>query len=285
MEFVGGQAIVEGVLIKGGNKVAIACRNPKGEIVVKERTHKSVTKKFKFLNLPFIRGPIILAETMVLGLQALNYSANVSVEEEDKEDNFSTATMILTLLFSLAMALFLFKFLPLGAAQMAFNWHAIFQNRYVFNVTEGLVKIGILVAYITAIGYMPDVRRVFQYHGAEHKVVNAYENKDLENAKKYGTIHVRCGTSFILFVLSLSIIVYILLPIDISFMAKYGLRLALLPFVAGIGYELIRISPKYEKYAWFNAAISPGLWLQKLTTREPDEKQLEVALTAIKKVI
>jgi uncharacterized protein YqhQ len=285
MDTVGGQAVIEGVLIKNGNKVATAVRDPQGNIKIKEETHKSVTKKNKLLGLPFIRGPIILAETMVLGLKALNYSANVSVEEEGEEDKLGTATMILTLLFSLAVALFLFKFLPLGAAEMASQWHQLFQGKYLYNLTEGIVKIGILILYITAIGFMPDVRRVFQYHGAEHKVVNAYENSDLENAKKYGTLHVRCGTSFILFVLSLSIIVYLIIPVDLSFWAKYGIRLLLLPVIAGIGFELIKISPQYEKYWWFNAVISPGLWLQKLTTREPDEKQLEVALKAIKKVI
>lgn len=285
MNTIGGQAVIEGVLIKNGDKVATAVRDHNGIIKVKEQIQKSVTKKYKIFNTPFIRGPIILAETMVLGIKELNYSADVAVEEEGEESKLSTASIIITLLFSLAVALFLFKFLPLGTAEMVSTWHSAFQNKYLYNLVEGVVKIVILIIYIKAIGFMPDVRRVFQYHGAEHKVVNAYENKDLENAKKYSTLHVRCGTSFILFVLSLSIIVYLVIPVDISFLAKYGLRLLLLPIIAGIGFEIIKVSPKYEKYKWFNAIISPGLWLQKLTTREPNDKQLEVAIEAVKKVI
>ena len=132
---------------------------------------------------------------------------------------------------------------------------------------------------------MPDVRRVFQYHGAEHKVVNAYENNDLENPKKYSKIHVRCGTSFILFVLALSILVYLLIPLDYNFAIKLLIRLALLPVIAGIAYEIIKISSKYEKKLWFKIIISPGLFLQKLTTKEPNNKQLEVAMKALKSVI
>ncbi|MBI5797767.1 DUF1385 domain-containing protein, partial [Candidatus Woesearchaeota archaeon] len=134
------------------------------------------------------------------------------------------------------------------------------------------------------IGMMPDVKRVFQYHGAEHKTVNAYEKRDLVNARKYSRIHIRCGTSFVLFVLALSIIVYMIIPLNVSFLAKYAIRIALLPLIAGIGYEIIRLSPKYEKYLWFKALISPGLLLQRLTTREPDDKQLEVACAAVQAV-
>tara|TARA_Y100000310_G_scaffold333404_1_gene410900 strand:+ start:234 stop:1091 length:858 start_codon:yes stop_codon:yes gene_type:complete len=285
MEFVGGQAVIEGVLIKGPKKLAVAVRNPKGEIVVKEEVCKSVTDKYKILKLPLVRGPVILVETMVMGLKALNYSTNISLEEEDNESKISTATMILTLFISLGFAFALFKFLPLGIAEFATMLSSVFENRYLFNVTEGVAKISILVGYIWLIGLMPDVRRVFQYHGAEHKVVNAYENKDLEHPEKYSTIHVRCGTSFILFVLALSVLVYLFLPIDIGFWSKLGLRLLLLPVIAGLGFELIKVSPKYEKYFWFKAIISPGLALQKLTTREPDRKQLEVAMTALKKVM
>ena len=285
MEFVGGQAVIEGVLIKGPKKVAIAVRDPDGKIVVREEESSSVVKKFKFLNVPFIRGPIVLVETTIMGLKALNYSANVAVEDESEEEKLSTGSMILTLLFSLAVALFLFKLVPLAIAEFASSMSSFFENRYLFNLTEGLSKVLILIGYITVIGLMSDVKRVFQYHGAEHKVVNAYENKDLEHPEKYSTIHVRCGTSFILFVLSLSIIVYLFLPMDVSFMAKYGLRLLLLPVIAGVAYELIKISPKYEDQLWFKVLISPGLAMQKLTTKEPDKKQLEVAMAALKRVI
>ncbi|MDP3918412.1 MAG: DUF1385 domain-containing protein [Nanoarchaeota archaeon] len=283
MEFVGGQAVIEGVLIKGKDKIAIAVREPSGNIKIKEEISKTITKKYKILGLPIVRGVIILVETMIIGFKALNYSAAVSIEEE--EEKMGTGTLLFTLFTSLVLALLLFKMLPLGIAEFASIFSSWFDNRFLFNFTEGLVKIIILVLYIFAIGQMKDVRRVFQYHGAEHKVVNAFENKDLDNVSKYSTIHVRCGTSFILFVLGLSIIVYLFLPVDISFFSKYALRLLLLPLIAGLAYELIKISPKYDKYFWFKALMSPGLALQKLTTREPDEKQIEVAMAALKRVI
>ncbi|MBT3323784.1 DUF1385 domain-containing protein [archaeon] len=285
MEFIGGQAVIEGVLIKGPKKLAIAVRNPQGEIVTKEEESISVTKKNKLLNLPIIRGPIILAETMVMGIKALNYSANVSIEEEGEDEKLSTGSLLVTLFISLGLAIFLFKLLPLFIAESASTYISFIANKYFFNLTEGITKIIILIGYIYFISLMPDVRRVFQYHGAEHKVVNAYEHKDLENPKKYSRIHVRCGTSFILFVLALSILVYLFIPLDYNFAIKLLIRLALLPLIAGIAYELIKISGKYDKKLWFKIIISPGLFLQKLTTKEPNEKQLEVAMTALKSVI
>jgi len=280
MEFIGGQAVIEGVLMKSGSKVAIAVRTPDGKIKVKEQKHISITKKYKNLNIPFIRGPIILFETTILGLKALNYSANMSLGEE-KEETLGTGTIIATVLFSIVFALALFKLLPLGIAQITANNFSQFENRYLFNLLEGGTKVLILIIYIYFISLMPDIRRTFQYHGAEHKVVNAYEHNDLKNAKKYSRIHLRCGTSFILFVLSLSILVYLFLPTDISFLAKYGLRLALLPLIAGMGYELIRLSPKCEKNLFFKIIMAPGLFLQRLTTKEPTEEQLDVAKAAL----
>lgn len=284
MEAIGGQAVIEGVLMKNGSKVGIAVRTPEGKIKTKKRMQTSITKKYKNLNIPFIRGPIILLETTILGMQALNDSANMALEEQ-KQERMGTATLTLTILFSLFFALILFKLLPLGIVQALSNIYPQLQNRYLFSILEGILKISILVGYLSLISFMPDIRRTFQYHGAEHKVVNAYEKNDLINAHKYSRIHVRCGTSFILFVLAFSAVVYIFLPTDISFMEKYLLRLLLLPLIAGIGYEVIRISPKYEKNILFKLLISPGLLLQRLTTREPSQEQLEVAKAAIYEVV
>ncbi len=284
MESIGGQAVIEGVLMKNGSRVAIAVRTPEGKIKIQKRAHTSITKKYKNLNIPFIRGPIILFETTILGIKALNDSANMALEGE-KEEKLGTGTLVLTIIFSLAFALILFKLLPLGTAQILSNIYPTLQNRYLFNLIEGAMKISLLVGYLFVISLMPDVRRTFQYHGAEHKVVNAYEKNDLKNARKYSRIHVRCGTSFILFVLAFSIIVYLFLPVDISFLNKYLLRLLLLPLIAGIGYEIIRISPKCEKNFFFKMLIFPGLLLQRLTTREPTEEQLEVAKAALHEVI
>ena len=287
MDFVGGQAVVEGVMMKSKDKYAIAVRDPEGRIKVKVGKEKSWTKKWRLLGLPFIRGPVILLETLILGIKSLNYSADVAAQEdgEEEETKINPWSLAITLVISIALALVIFKLIPLGIAQLSTNWGGIFENRFVFNLVEGLSKIIILVGYIYLISLMPDVKRVFQYHGAEHKVVNAYEKNDLANAEKYSTINVRCGTSFIMFVMALSIIVYLVIPIDINFFLKYGLRLLMLPLIASFGYELIKISPKQENKAWFKAIMSPGLILQRLTTKEPDEKQIEVAMLALRKVV
>ncbi len=283
MEFIGGQAVIEGILMKSGSNIAIAVRTPEGEIRIKKEKYNSITKKYKNLNIPFFRGPIILFETTIIGIKALNYSANMSLEEQ-KEEKMSWGTMAAMIVFSIIFALALFKLLPLGVAQITANNYTLFQNKYLFNLLEGITKITILILYLYLISLFPDVKRTFQYHGAEHKVVNAYENNDLKNIKKYSRIHLRCGTSFILFVLALSILVYLFLPLDISFMEKYILRILLLPLIAGIGYEIIRISPKYEKNIFFKMLIFPGMLLQRITTREPNEEQLEVAKAALKSV-
>jgi len=279
MSDVGGQAVIEGVMFKSKDKVSIAVRNPKKKIIVKKENFQSVTKN-KILGLPFIRGMIILVETMILGMKALNYSANISVEEEEGKGGLGFWSVLFTFVFSIGLALFLFKFVPLFLTDVLFD----LENKYWFNLTEGLLKIAILVGYIYVISLMPDIKRVFQYHGAEHKVVNAYENNDLKNVKKYSTLHPRCGTSFIIFVLFLSIIVYMFVPLEFSFWAKLGVRILLLPFIAGIAFELIKLSGKYRKSKLLLALISPGLLLQKMTTREPDDDQIEVALKAFREV-
>jgi len=291
MDFIGGQAVIEGVLMKNGPKVAIAVRDPKGKITVKKETFNSLTKKYKVLNLPFIRGIIILFETMILGIKALNYSTEISLEDEKEKTNkkestkLSSLSIFFTIILSIALALFLFKFVPLFLAQTITGISNQFNNRFLFNIIEGIIKISILIIYISLISLMPDIKRVFEYHGAEHKVVNAYEHNDLENAKAYSRIHLRCGTSFIIFVLMLSIVVYMFIPMDLSLAMKYIVRILLLPFIAGIGYELIKLSPKYEKNFLFKILIYPGVAVQKLTTKEPDDKQIEVAKKALTSVL
>lgn len=285
MGFIGGQAVIEGVLMKNGPNVATAVRDPQGKIIIKKETYESLTKKHKLLNLPLIRGIIILIETTILGIKALNYSTNISIENKSDPEKLSTISIILTILFSVALALFLFKFIPLVIAQAAAHFSEKFNNRFIFNIFEGIIKISILILYIFLISLMPDIKRVFEYHGAEHKIANAYEHNDLNNAKNYPRIHLRCGTSFIIFVLLFSIIIYIFIPMNISLTAKYLIRIILLPLIAGIGYEIIKLSPKYEKKILFKILISPGLLVQKLTTREPDDKQLEVAKKALTSVI
>ncbi len=275
MENIGGQAVIEGVMFKSKKDVTIAVRKPNGEIKVKKEKFKSLTEKFP-LSLPFVRGIIILIETLVLGIKALNYSTN---ENLGKEEQLGTFAMVITFVISIGLAIFLFKFLPLLGAQLL-----PIENTYLFNLVEGVIKLTILVSYIWLISLMPDVKTLYQYHGAEHKVINAYERDDLVNVKKYSRLHPRCGTSFIIFVVFLSILVYILIPMDYTFWVKLGLRLLLLPLIAGIAYELIKLSGKYKKSKFLLALISPGLLLQRLTTKEPRRDQIEVALRAFREI-
>ncbi|MFH1972701.1 MAG: DUF1385 domain-containing protein [archaeon] len=277
MQNIGGQAVIEGVMFKGKNKIAVAVRDPKDKIITKVESYKSLTKN-KLLGLPFIRGIVILFETLIQGMKALNYSANISVSE-DGEQVLGFWSILFTFIFSIGLALLLFKFLPFFLADLI-----NFENKYLYNATEGLIKLIILTGYIYVISLMPDVKRVFQYHGAEHKIVNAYEDEqritkdNMNRIKTYSTLHPRCGSSFIIFVIFLSIIAYIFIPLEYSFWIKFGIRIALLPIIAGVAYELIKLSGKYRKSKFLLALISPGLLLQKITTREPDEKQIEVAM-------
>jgi uncharacterized protein YqhQ len=288
MANIGGQAVIEGVMMKSPDYIVTAVRKPNGNIVHKKYPVKTLTTK-KFFKLPFIRGVVSLFETLVIGIKALNYSANEAVEDEDNsKEKLSTISIIGTIAISLGFALIIFKLIPLGFAQLLNNQFKLFENRYLFNLVEGLTKILILIGYIYTISKFKDIQRVFQYHGAEHKAVNCYEKENkvnLELAKEYSTIHRRCGTSFILFVLTISIVVYLFLPIDISFLSKSLLRISLLPIIAGISYEALKLSAKYEDNKLINLLVSPGLMLQKITTSEPDDEQLEVAIYSLNKSI
>ncbi len=280
---VGGQALVEGVMMQCDDKIAMAARKPSGKIVSRTRDFVSITKKYPW-KLPVLRGSIALFEILIIGTKALNWSTSVNMNEDEKP--LSTWQVVATIVMALAFALLLFKFLPLGIAELLSSFK-LFNNRYIFNLVEGVTKVFMVAFYIYVIGLMKDVRRVFMYHGAEHKAVNCYEagkKLTVENASEFSTMHKRCGSSFILLVLFISIIVYVFLPIDISFWAKYGLRILLLPLIAGIAYEVLKLNAKRDNVL-LKVFVKPGLWLQKLTTREPDEKQLEVALHALKKCL
>ena len=273
MENVGGQAVIEGVMFKDKNNISIAVRKPDNSIKLKVEPYKTLTRRKPF-SLPFVRGVIMLVETMIEGIKALNYSTNENLGDT-KEEQLSPMSMIFSFALSIILAIFLFKFIPLFTAQIL-----NLGNTYFFNIVEGLIKIAMLVGYIWIISLLPDVKTLYQYHGAEHKVINAHENNDLKNAMKYSTLHPRCGTSFLVLVVFVSILVYILIPMNFTLWIKLGLRLALLPVIAGIAYELIKLSGKHRKNKLLLAFISPGLLLQKITTKEPTEKQLEVSLAA-----
>ena len=277
---IGGQAIIEGVLMRTKDRVAIAIRKPNQKIKIKKLKIRSFQNKF--FKLPLIRGIIALIETLIIGIKALNYSANENLEETEKkkQEKISPIYFIITALFSLILALVIFKFIPLLITQ-ALTTKTLIKNKILFNIIEGLLKIIILFVYILIISRMKDIQRIFQYHGAEHKVVNCYENKlplTLQNIKKFSTIHTRCGTSFIILVLIVSIIIYSFLPNDITFIQKLTYRILLLPLIAAISYEIIKIK---KSNFLIRILTYPGTLLQKLTTKEPDEKQIEIAVKAL----
>ncbi|HLC73748.1 MAG TPA: DUF1385 domain-containing protein [Candidatus Nanoarchaeia archaeon] len=281
MEFVGGQAVIEGVMMRNGDNVAVAVLDPEGKIILKK-------ERYNFLNLkiPFIRGMVSLVEVLYVGLKTLNYSSNIAVGGTEEKKKIGVFSMIFSTLFALVLAIGLFKFLPLGAASLIDNYFGI--SNVIFNLIDGFVKIGLFVIYVYSIGKMSDIKRVFQFHGAEHKTVNAYENKlklTVLNVKKMSKVHRRCGTTFVFLVLFISIFVYTFIPKDYSFFLKLILRLFLLPFIAGIGYEVLKLGAVYEKNWFLNLLITPGLWLQSLTTLEPNEKQIEVAIKSLKAVV
>lgn len=283
----GGQAVIEGVMMRSSNHVAIVVRKADGSISVKKDRIKSLGDKYKFLKWPFLRGMLGLVEMMIVGIGALNYSANESAESEEEE--LSWWHMALSIGFAMIFALALFKFIPLLIASFLEKNIALVKDHYVlFNAIDGIVKITLFISYIAIISLMDDVKRLFAYHGAEHSAVNCYEAKKsltVENVKGFTTLHPRCGTSFILIVLILSILVYTFIPAGFGFWAKLGMRLALLPFIAGIAFELLRLAGKYRENWFLKLIVLPGLGVQKLTTRKPDEGQIEVAIKALKIVL
>ena len=273
---IGGQALIEGVLMRNKEKICIAVRKDKKIIVKKEKI------RFKESKIPFFRGITNLISTMYVGMKALNYSASIQIGKKEKENKVMS---VITILIAVIFALFLFKFLPLLLTQLIDN--KLNLSSASFNITDGIIKLVILVLYIYIISRMKDIKRVFQYHGAEHKAVNCYESKKsltINNVKKFSTTHKRCGTTFIIFVIFTSIIVYVFIPKGYSFLLKLSLRILLLPLIASMSYELLKLSAKYDNIIT-KTITSPGLLIQKLTTNEPDNKQIEVAIKSLKGVI
>ncbi len=290
MTSIGGQAVIEGVMMRGPHKIATAVRKPDGEIIIDEKENKSLGKIAK---VPIIRGVIAFISSMVIGVKSLMFSAKFyDVEDENKKEqkketkeNMSDWMIYGSVILAICMSVGLFIVLPNVISNIFVpNKEA---NPIIYNLVESIVKIAIFLGYLFAVSLMKDIQRTFEYHGAEHKTIFCYENGEElipENVKKYSRFHPRCGTSFLLFVVIISIIVFSLVGVYKNPFINLGLRLLLLPLVAGISYEIIKFAGRStSKYiTWLNA---PGKWLQRLTTREPDEKQIEVAIAALKAVI
>jgi uncharacterized protein YqhQ len=294
---VGGQAVIEGVMMRSPNYITIAVRKNSGEIKLKDEPWKSITSKMKLLGKPIIRGVINLFEMMIIGVRMINYSASESLDEPDTESKPETKwsqllvsmSFVFTIAFSLVFSIFLFKFVPLWITDLMSNYFGFLEQYYIaYNLVDGVIKTSIFVLYIALLTLMPSIRRVFEYHGAEHKSIFAYEkglDLTVANAKKQSRFHPRCGTSFILIVFLISILIYTFVPKHEDFFMNFGIRVLFLPLIAGISYEFLKWSAKKQNSIFISSLVAPGLLFQKLTTKEPDDKQLEVALEALKSAL
>ncbi len=280
----GGQAVIEGVMMRGQEYLAVAVRKTNGEIVLKKDQVGSITKKYPLLKTPFIRGVVALCESFAIGMKTLMFSADQFVEEEDGATGLKPWESALMIAIALAMTIFLFVILPLlGRGLIA----KVLPGHFWGNLSESILRILILVGYILSISFLKDIRRVFAYHGAEHKVINTYEAQEeltVENTRKFTTFHPRCGTSFLLFVVIVSAVFFSFLKYDSALM-RLLTRVALLPVVAGISYEIIRFTGKHQDFFLWRWLSIPGFWLQRITTREPDDQMLEVAIASLGAVL
>ncbi|MBW7887213.1 MAG: DUF1385 domain-containing protein [Bacteroidetes bacterium] len=287
---VGGQAVIEGVMMRAKGMIATAVRRSNGEIVIKRQPFTSIIEKYPKLNIPILRGAIGLIEMMYIGISTLNYSAEIAIEDENKKKKEqSKFALAVTLLFSLAVGIGIFFLLPLYTATQFFT---IEQKPIAFNLVAGAIRILLLLAYLYAISKMKDVHRLFQYHGAEHKAVFAFEQKaplEISEAMKYTRFHPRCGTSFVLQVMLIAIILFAVMDtillqfIDsISLPIRLATHIPFIPVLGGISYEFLKFSAKHSNSTIGKIFVAPGLWLQKITTQEPDESMMDVSLAAIK---
>jgi uncharacterized protein YqhQ len=274
----GGQAVIEGVMIRSKKHVVTCVRQPNDEIVTKVEEIKSISEKHKILRLPFLRGIVALFETMYVGIKGLYFSANASLEEE--EEKLNPKEIVVAIVVALALAIFLFSVLPFLLTT------PLGLGGVVFNVAEGVIRLAILLVYLASVSLVGELKRVFQYHGAEHTAINAFEagvELNVSNAKEFSRFHPRCGTSFIFIVALISILFFSIVP-DSGFFIKLAYRILLIPVIAAVSYEVLKLSDRYKKSKIMKVLLAPGLGLQYLTTRKPDEKMIEVALEAVKKV-
>lgn len=285
---VGGQAVIEGVMMRSPKRIATAVRRPDGEIEIQNHEFQPVTKRYKILGIPILRGAVSLIEMLSVGISTLNWSADIAFPEEAEKSN--KAGEWLTMILAFAIAIGLFAYLPLLLSQLA----GFKDNPVTFNFFAGAMRVVLFLLYLIAISFMKDVKRLFEYHGAEHKSIYAFESGEeltLENVKRHTTLHPRCGTSFLLIVALASIVFFALT--DWAFYLRFGFlpgsigrfayHLALWPLMAGLSYEILKISAKLsQRFTLFKIFVMPGLWLQKITTKEPDDGQIEIAICALK---
>jgi len=289
---VGGQAVLEGVMMRSPHAWGIAVRKPSGSIVTYSEPLTRSSDKHKWMAWPVVRGLITLGHAMALGFRALKFSANAALEEipsgepqgktPARKMEISGWVAGLNMAFSIFFFIFMYKYLPLVATSELKKANPIFAGQFMFNLVDGIIRIAMFLLFVWGVSLWKDIRRVYEYHGAEHKTVFAFENGDpLETSavQKYSTYHPRCGTSFLMTVMIISMIVYMFIPVT-SFWARFVERIALLPVIAGVSYEIIRYAAKHRG-SLFALMTAPGLWLQRITTQPPDDREVECAIVAL----
>jgi uncharacterized protein YqhQ len=288
---VGGQAVLEGVMMRSPHAWAIAVRKPSGEMATHSEPLERPSDKHKWMGWPVIRGVMTLGYAMALGFRALRFSANVALDQIPADEKGNKVEMsgwvaAVNIIISLGFFIFMYKFLPLAAATELKTVNPFFGNPIIFNLVDGIIRIALFLLFIWGVSLMKDIRRVYEYHGAEHKTVFAFENSDpLETnaVQKYSTYHPRCGTSFLMTVMIFSILVYIvanaIFPVT-TFWARFAARIILLPVIAGLSYEIIRFAAKHRG-SLFALMTAPGLWLQRITTQPPADDQVQCAIVAL----
>lgn len=284
---VGGQAVFEGVMMRSPHAWAISVRKPSGEIVTHSEPIERSSDKHRWMRWPLVRGVVTLGNAMVLGFRATKYSVNVLLDQLPHEEGAQPVQIsgwlaTLNVLVSLAFFIFLYKFVPLVATTGLKHLDPRFGNQFWFNLADGVIRIALFLLFIWGISLFSDIRRLYEYHGAEHKTVFCFEAGDpmeVSAAQKFVTWHPRCGTSFLITVLLISIPIYMLFPVT-HFWTRFALRIALLPFIAGLAYEMIRYAAR-KRSSFFALLTRPGLWLQRITTKSPANDQVECAITAL----
>lgn len=301
---LGGQAVIEGVMMRSKDVMAVAVRKPDGQISILKENFVSFLTRYPFLGIPVIRGAVVLIQALILGIKSLNYSAEVAMaeekknkkveegaqsEEEEKEKTKKSTAIALafSIVLALALGITIFFFVPLFLTELLKKAFPVLEVSILYNLVDGIIRILIFILYIFSISLIKDIKRIFQYHGAEHKTVYAHEAGEeltVGNVKKYSTLHPRCGTSFLLFVMVIAILLFSFLPAHQPLYIKIWPRLALIPLIAGISYEIIRYSARRMDNKFFKGLIWPGLFFQKITTAEPTEDQIAIAIEALKNV-
>jgi len=278
----GGQAVMEGVMIRSKKHLVMCVRQPNKKILTKTEEIHSLSDHYRFLKIPFVRGILALFETLYSGIKGIYFSANAAFgEDEDEEVILNPKEIAVVVAFSIGLSILLFSVTPFFVSVLLNLGEGV-----LFNIGEGVVRLTFLLAYLGVVSRLGDFKRILQYHGAEHASINAYEagvELSVENVRKYSRFHARCGTSFLLIVSVISILIFSLLPSN-DLMTRFSYRIVFIPVISSISYELLRLSDRYKKSVIVRALVAPGLLLQRFTTRQPDDDMIEVALTAVKEV-